>query len=132
MHSINRHSRALPALATIWAIVAVFPAFAEPPRVEIQISSDILKVPYSGKLYLLTTERAGREPMQGPGWCNPEPFFAFDVQDVKGGQTLKLDPSAVRGHPIDFADLPPGRQTSPVLRHISLKSWPTACPGVGP
>ena len=91
------------------AILAGNTAFAEPPRIEIAVAPDILKAPYTGKLYVMTTTRGGRDPMHGPGWFNPQPFFAFDVKELKNGQTLVLDPDASRGHPVPLVDLPGGR-----------------------
>ncbi len=116
----RRFTQRLLAIASL-AILPAFAAFADPPTIEIQVAPEVLKAPFSGKLYVLTTTRAGRDPMHGPGWFNPPPFFAWDVRGVENGQTFTLDPGQAAGHPMPLVDLPAGRRGFQAV--LSVNDW---------
>jgi len=61
----------------------------------------------SGRLYVFLSQRDG-EPMQGPNWFRPEPFFAVDVRDVEPGATRIVD-DAADGFPDAMSKLPAGK-----------------------
>ena len=61
----------------------------------------------SGRLFVLTSSRAGREPRYGPNWFGPEPFYAIDVAGWKPGSVVTLDDGA-DGFPDKLSQLPAG------------------------
>ena len=71
----------------------------------------------SGRLYVFLSQRGSRDPMNGPNWFQPEPFFGVDVRDVVAGGTCRVDDSA-DGFPASLAELPAGKyRAQAVLDH---------------
>ena len=60
----------------------------------------------SGRLYVFLSQRDAGEPMRGPSWFQPEPFFAVDVRDVQPGESRRIDASA-EGYPEASTNCPP-------------------------
>ena len=71
----------------------------------------------SGRLYVFLSQRELREPMRGPSWFQPEPFFAVDVHDVAPGAVCRVDRSA-DGYPEALDKLPAGKyRAQAILDH---------------
>lgn len=89
------------------AAPATQPAAAA-PRVEVRFSREALDRPFTGRVFLMTTQRGGR-PMNGPNWFGTEPFYALDVKDWKPDTPLAFDPDKCLGFPGTLRELKPGR-----------------------
>lgn len=61
------------------------------------VSLDAETQPVSGRIYLMFSRR-NPMPINGPNWFGPEPFFGIDVEDVKTGDRIKFDDSALGMH----------------------------------
>jgi S-formylglutathione hydrolase FrmB len=77
-------------------------------RFEVQLSSNLKTPSSTGRLFVFLSRRDRGEPMMGPNWFSPEPFFAVDVKDFQPGQTRTIDASA-EGYPKSLAELETGR-----------------------
>lgn len=58
----------------------------------------------SGRAYVFFSSSSD-EPMRGPNWFSPEPFFAVDVQGIKPGDEIKID-DACEGFPTRLSEIP--------------------------
>jgi S-formylglutathione hydrolase FrmB len=97
-------------------------------RFAITLDREVANESIDGRLYLFLTQRGG-PPMRGPDWFRPEPFFRFDVQGFKPGETRTIDDRAA-GFPGRVSDLPAGRyRAQAVLDHDFYD--PKAADGVG-
>lgn len=71
----------------------------------------------SGRLFVFLSQRDRGEPMRGPSWFQPEPFFAVDVRDVHPGETRRVDATA-DGYPDRLDKLPAGKyRAQAILDH---------------
>jgi pimeloyl-ACP methyl ester carboxylesterase len=85
-------------------------------RFEVTLDSEVAGEPIDGSLYLFLSQRGG-QPMRGPDWFRPEPFFRLDVQRFKPGESRIIDNSAA-GFPGRIDQLPAGRyRAQAVLDH---------------
>jgi pimeloyl-ACP methyl ester carboxylesterase len=99
---------------TAW-IPATRSSGAEPPQaapkpdivVDVRLDPEIHSEPVTGRLYVFFSTRQGGEPMRGPNWFAPEPFFGRYVVDLKPGATVRVDDSA-DGFPNRLSKLPHG------------------------
>lgn len=64
-----------------------------PLTVQVTLDAGIADQPISGRLYVFFSQRSA-QPMNGPSWFGPEPFFAMDVNDLAPGSTITVDDSA--------------------------------------
>lgn len=84
---------------------------------------------YSGRLFVFLSKKTGREPRRGPDWFNPEPFFATDVNGVRGGDERVIDDS-VDSFPEPLGKLPAGKYfAQAVLDHDLDHHNPGTAPG---
>ncbi len=74
--------------------------------VQIKLSNDLETEPVSGRLFLFFS-KGMQDPMQGPNWFSPEPFFGKDVTDVKPGDVVTMD-QELSGCPGSFDDIKSG------------------------
>ncbi|MEX2139789.1 MAG: hypothetical protein WD894_11045 [Pirellulales bacterium] len=78
------------ALAIVAATVPLVVHAADEPsvraRVNVVLDQNAAADPINGRLYLFLSQRGG-EPMRGPDWFRPEPFFRLDVEDFRPGET---------------------------------------------
>lgn len=82
----------------------------------------------TGRLYVFLSQRGG-EPMTGPSWFQPEPFYGIDVRDVPPGATMRVDDTA-DGFPDKLSKLPPGKyRVQALLDHDFYSQLPAR--GVG-
>ncbi len=75
--------------------------------IQVQLPSSSGDVALSGRLYLLSSQRDGREPRFGPSWFGPEPFFGVEVRGWQPGTTISIDDRA-DGFPGKLSELPDG------------------------
>ncbi len=91
-------------------------AAQSPLTVQVTLEKGIADQPISGRLYVFFSQRSA-QPMNGPSWFGPEPFFAMDVTDLAPGGTITVDDSAafLMG---PLSELPAGQYTvQAVLDH---------------
>jgi len=97
----------------VWASLVV----AASPTFKVTLSKETTTEPVTGRLYVFLSERQRGEPMRGPNWFRPEPFFGLDVQDVSPGESIDVDDSA-DGFPEVLSKLPPGKyRAQAILDH---------------
>jgi hypothetical protein len=71
----------------------------------------------AGRLYVFLSQRGNNDPMRGPNWFQPEPFFGVDVRDVPPGAMCTID-DAADGFPEPLSKLPAGKyRVQAVLDH---------------
>lgn len=84
------------------------PAVADPARpltFRITYDAGLQPTPYTGRVYVMFAEPGRREPRFGPGWVDPSPVFAVDVDAWAPGKPLVVDDHAMF-HPTPLAELP--------------------------
>jgi hypothetical protein len=101
----------LPGLRLAWIAFLGLAAWhanaAEPRPLEFHLTFDkaVSAEPFTGRVYVMLSKRAGAEPRHGPDWFKPEPFFTRDVKGWKPGETLVLGAEAL-GFPAPLTKLP--------------------------
>jgi S-formylglutathione hydrolase FrmB len=82
---------------------------AEPRPLEFQVTFDraVSNEPFTGRVYVMLSQRPGEEPRFGPNWFRPEPYFARDVTGWRPGEPVVLAAGAL-GFPGPLAQLPRG------------------------
>lgn len=60
---------------------------------QVKLDDSIATEPVSGRLLVFFSKR-NQQPMNGPAWFGPEPFYGIDIQNVQPGSTITLDDSA--------------------------------------
>ncbi len=119
----------------IWLAIAfsnlfpVTPTSAQSARtIQVTLSPQVAQHPVNGRLFVFFSQRS-QQPMNGPSWFSPEPFFAMDVSQVGPGDTLTVDDSAdCLADPL--SRLPAGEyQVQALLDHDFYYSRPGAGPG---
>ncbi len=98
-------------------------------RFNVTLDPAVAKQPITGRLYVFLSTRAGREPMRGPNWFNPEPFFGIDVVDFAPGESRAID-AASDGFPDKLPKLKPGEYRIQALLDHSFHH-PHHAKGVG-
>jgi S-formylglutathione hydrolase FrmB len=99
-----------------------------PARIEITLDQGVAPAPIDGRLYVFLSQRAG-EPMRGPDWFRPEPFFRLDVSDFEPEETRVVDDRAA-GFPDVLSKLPAGKyRAQAILDHDFYE--PKPADGVG-
>ena len=84
-----------------------FQVHAQPSHsFEVTLDKDVANKPVTGRLLVFISSQ-NPQPMNGPNWFGPEPFFGIDVKNVKPGDTIKVDDSA-NGFPDVLSKLPTG------------------------
>ena len=108
----------MPPRRCVWAGVAALllaavicrPASAGAARpLEFHVAFDraVSSEPFTGRVYVLLSQKEFTEPPSGPNWFHPEPFFAVDVRNWKPGETLTVGADAL-GYPGPLTGLAPG------------------------
>ena len=68
--------------------------------VDVTLDDQVTDKPVSGRVLLFFSQKRD-QPMFGPSWFGPEPFFAVDVVDMNPGSSVKFnDSSANIGQPL--------------------------------
>lgn len=79
------------------AIISVFfyatIAAATDWRFELRLDKSVRSRPFTGRVYVFTTEKKDFEPRLGPNWFAPEPMFSLDVTDWQPDDPLVISPS---------------------------------------
>ncbi|MCP5109709.1 MAG: hypothetical protein GY953_02615, partial [bacterium] len=92
-----------------------------PPQFEITIDPAASDKHYTGRLYLILTNRPTGEPRRGVGWQSAQPLFSLDVEDWKPGDPLRFDPEKAKGNPYPMTELPRGSYRAQAV--IDLNGW---------
>ena len=83
---------------------------------DVTLAESIESKPVSGRLLLFFSKQSP-QPMMGPNWFGPEPFFGIDVKNVKPGDVLTID-EKTPGCPGTFDNVPSGRwKVQAILDH---------------
>lgn len=99
------------------------------PRFEVVLDSAIAKQSVTGQLFVFLSQRSAGQPVNGPNWFRPEPFFRLDVVDFVPGTSRMVDDTAA-GFPRRLSKLPPGKyRVQAILDHDFYQ--PRAALGVG-
>jgi pimeloyl-ACP methyl ester carboxylesterase len=97
-------------------------------RIEVTLDQNVAPTPIDGRLYVFLSQRGG-EPIRGPDWFRPEPFFRLDVNDFKPGEFRVVDDRAA-GFPDVLSKLPAGKyRAQAILDHDFYEPKPSD--GVG-
>ncbi|MDP7206210.1 MAG: hypothetical protein QGH11_11610, partial [Pirellulaceae bacterium] len=80
---------------------------ASTSSIQVQLPASAGKGAISGRLFVLSSQRDGREPRFGPDWFGPEPFFGVEVRNWQPGTTITIDDRA-DGFPGKLSELPAG------------------------
>lgn len=65
----------------------------ESTTVQITLDEQVTDKPVTGRLLVFFSKRSP-QPMHGPSWFGPEPFFGLDVVKMEPGSTATIDDSA--------------------------------------
>ena len=109
----RRMSRAFGFSAIAWSLVFFFasPARAQVngPRFEISFPAAAHAEAITGRVFVMITRDAGREPrLQVGNWADSAPFFGADVDQLKPGDAAVIDAGTL-GYPLrSLKDLPSG------------------------
>ncbi len=76
-------------------------------RVEITVPASVRSEPVTGRVYFMVSRTDEREPRLQIGRTGT-PFFGRDVENLKPGQTARIDASDLGTPVASLADLPPG------------------------
>src|SRR4051812_41812747 len=108
--------RALPVLVLLAA-----PLSAEqgPLSFEITLAKDAAAAPCSGRLFVMLAQPGKGEPRFGPGWFDPQPFYAIDVKDWRPGTSRTLGPDAL-AYPAPMAKLKAGKYAVQAVLDLDL------------
>ena len=114
------------ALGCVWSVLVAVARAAEPFGFAItldrQSAERVLperagRRAVTGRVFVFLSQRGSGEPMRGPSWFQPEPFFARDVRDLAPGGAVVIDQSA-DGFPTALNRLPAGKyRVQAVLDH---------------
>ncbi|HVJ81034.1 MAG TPA: alpha/beta hydrolase-fold protein, partial [Planctomycetia bacterium] len=104
-----------------WAGIALLLAAGASPAAEFRVSfaPNVTPGPFTGRLYVMTSQGGGREPRFGPNWFRPQPFFAVDVKDLKPGTPVVVGSNAI-GFPAPIPELPTGRYSVQAVLDLNL------------
>lgn len=105
-------------IRVIWAVIALSISWqsnaafgqsevATQAQFRIKLSDSIDSEPVSGRMFLFFSKTVN-QPMRGPNWFSPEPFFGKDVVDIKPGDEVILD-NTMRGFPGTLDDVESGK-----------------------
>lgn len=62
-------------------------------RFELRFAKTLRSTPFTGRVYVFTTEKKDFEPRLGPNWFGPEPIASLDVTDWQPEDPLVISPS---------------------------------------
>ncbi len=108
-------------LAAAWALAVASGAYAGGPRFEITFDPKVRGEPYTGRVYIATTQRTRQSPLDCASWFDTQPFFAQDVVNWAPGEVLHFDPDKCLGYPKDLDHLPAGIYR--VQAVLDLNDW---------
>jgi len=93
---------------------------SEIPRISsfrIRLDARVADKPITGRLYVFLSRRRHGQPMTGPNWFRPEPFFGLDVEAMEPGMNLLIDDTA-DGFPDKLSKIPQGNyRVQAILDH---------------
>src|SRR5262245_20824652 len=93
------------------ALLAPTAALAKGPlEFRLSFSPKLRKEAFTGRAYVVLTKADNKQLMRMVNWFRPEPFFAKDFTNVKPGEAMVIDGTAL-GFPVSLAKLPKGTYT---------------------
>lgn len=114
--------------ASAWA-QSTQPARAEALQFEITFDQRLQSTPYTGRVYVVLSTSAGREPRYAiMNWFNPPQIFAVDVEASQPGQAIRLADQAL-AFPSPLQRLEPKEYT---VQAVARRSLDHPVPGRGP
>jgi len=97
----------LLSIAVLVGLVAYVQANESGPlEFHVTFTSKVSEKPFTGRVYVMLSTDAKREPRRGPDWFKPDPFFAADVKDWKPDTPLVLNKDKLIGFPATLDKLP--------------------------
>ena len=109
-------------------LAAVETAAERKIEVVVALPAEAATKPLSGRLFVFTTQRGG-EPMQGPNWFSPEPFYGVDFDQWEPGSKIVVDDTA-DAFPVPLSELPAGKYRIQALLDQDFY-FPSPSDGVG-
>lgn len=93
-------------------------ARAAAAQFEVSYISSVHPGPITGRVFVIITKNAGREPrMQAGSYSGSVPFFGKDVSELKPGDTAVID-TATLGYPLSLDEIPAGDYYMQALLNI--------------
>ena len=110
-------------LINLWTVVAIATCALgsnicqaqQATTFEVTLEPNIQSAPVDGRLLVFVSKR-NPNPMRGPNWFNPDPFFGIDVKETKPGDKITVDDSA-DAFPQPLSKLPPGEYNVQAILH---------------
>jgi hypothetical protein len=78
-----------------------------PPEIDLVAAEKCLTAPFAGRVFVIFSRTAIKEPPLRLNWFNPEPFFAQDVTGLGPGKPWRFRPQV--GLPRPWDELVPGK-----------------------
>lgn len=94
-------TRLIVALCLAVLVTTPLTSFAQTSiTAHVTLDADVASEPLTGRLLLFFSKRMP-QPMFGPNWFGAEPFFRMDVSEMKPGDSVTFDDSAISmGEPL--------------------------------
>ncbi len=105
-------------------LLALLTAFARAGiTFSVKVDPKARKDAASGRLIVMlvragSTVPAGKEPLEGPFWEDPQPMYGMDIKDVAPGVAVSVDDSA-SSFPIKLSQLPAGEYRAQARLDVS-------------
>ncbi len=100
----------MPMRAVMLLLLLPTWALAAPLEFRLTFDAKSHKGPFTGRAYVMLTRADRKDLMRSVNWTRPEPFFAKDFKDIKPGEPMVIDGTAL-AHPTPLAKLPRGKWT---------------------
>jgi hypothetical protein len=98
----------LAVLAVCWNPMGASAQTRPPVRFDVTFPASVRAEPVTGRLFVMITRNAEREPRLQLNQVDGIPFFGRDIQQVAPGAVTVIDDS-IPGYPVDsLKDIPPG------------------------
>lgn len=92
-------------LAVFWTVLFCLPSQAAPLEFRLTFAPAVLNQGFSGRVYVMLSQKPIQGLRSGPSWFAPEPMFAKDVRDWRPEQPLVIGSDA-QAHPTPMDKLP--------------------------
>lgn len=118
--------------AAILSLLCTHIVLAAAPKIEIKFDSNVSDKPFTGRVFITTTQRGDGRPIDSPNWFDPKPFFSLDVRDWKPGETLQFSDDKCNSYPMALAELPAGKYRLQAIMELGRDTHDvTSAPGNG-
>lgn len=90
----------------------------------VTLDKSLSEQPITGRLFVFLSQGGFGQPMNGPNWFRPQPFYGLDVKDMAPGEAVTMDDKAA-GFPGKLSQLAPGNyRAQALLDHDFYNSTP--------